>query len=276
MVVHTTMVEYPRKNRGWQQLLQRGIDSAAELSQVLAHKLGAVADPRAKLLRKRRWALRLGLVFAAGTLFWIGVTALLAVWNTPWWGLLITGILAGVSAFPATLLLLRYRWLHGEPLPPARSVRWLPPRGSAAFGPMSKLASAERGLFSLLGVLERGQMLPADELAEVTAAANHTALALAATANDVVSMERAAGSAPQSRAHLTPTIASYSSQLHAGVRQYDDIVTAAAQLVSAANSGSSSQAPMTAQRYRHELVSATDRLAAWAQAFDELGGIRRA
>ncbi|MEZ0049472.1 hypothetical protein ABIA30_000462 [Mycobacterium sp. MAA66] len=273
--MNTPTAAYPRKDRGWQRLLQRGVDTAAELSDVLARKLGAVSDPRAKLLRKRRWALRFGLLFAGGTLLWIGVTALLAVWSTPWWALLITGIIAGVSAFPATLFFLRYRWLRGEPLPPERSVRWLPPRGSAAYGPMTTLSSAERGLFALLGVIGRGQMLPADELAEVTAAANHTARALAATANEVVAMERAASSAPQSRAHLTPTIGAYRTQLDVGVRQYNDIVTAAAQLVSAANSGSLSQAPMAAQRYRHELVSATDRLAGWAQAFDELGRLRQ-
>lgn len=276
MAVHTPMVESPQQNRGRHRLLQRGIDAAAEWSDVLARKLGAVADPRAKLLRKRRWALRLGLLFAVGTVFWIGVTALLAVWSTPWWALLITGIIAGVTAFPATLLLFRYRWLRREPLPPQRSVRWLPPRGSSAYGPMSTLASAERGLFALLGVIERGQLLPVDELAEVRASARHTASALSATAGDVVSMEQAGASAPQSRAHLAPTIASYSVQLDAGVRQYSEIVTAAAQLVSAANGGPRSQVPAVAQRYRYELVSATDRLAAWAQAFDELGGIRQA
>ena len=259
--------------KGWHRLLQRGVDTAAELSDVLARKLDAVADPRAKLLRKRRWALRLALLFVAATAFWAGVTALLAVWSTPWWALLITGIIAGVMAFPATLLVLRYRWLRGEPLPPERCVRSLPPRNSAAYGAMSTLASAERGLFSLLGVIERGRMLPADELAEVTAAANHTASALSATATEVVSMELAARSAPRSRVHLAPTIASYTAQLRDGVRQYNDIVTAAAQLVSAAEGGSNS--PSQAPMYRHQLVSVTDRLGGWAQAFDELGGVRR-
>lgn len=272
----TPMSDYSQQSRGWSRLLQRGVDTAAELSDVLAQKLGAAADPRAKLLRKRRWALRLGLLFAAGTLMWVGVTALLAVWSTPWWGLLITGIIAGVTAFPATLLLLRYRWLRGEPLPPERSVRRLPPRGSSAYAPMTTLASAERGLFSLLGVIERGRILPADELAEVTASANNTSRALAATANEVVSMERAAVSAPQSRVHLAPTIASYSTQLQAGVHQYNEIVTAAAQLVTAANSGPRGNTPMATQHYRHQLVSATDRLAGWAQAFDELGRLRQA
>jgi len=37
-----------------------------------------------------------------------------------------------------------------------------------------------------------------------------------------------------------------------------------------------STSPMAAQRYRHELAGATDRLTGWAQAFGELGQLRRA
>ena len=40
--------------------LQRGIDAVSEYADVAAAKLGAVSDPRARLLRKRRWALRFG------------------------------------------------------------------------------------------------------------------------------------------------------------------------------------------------------------------------
>jgi hypothetical protein len=130
-------------------------------------------------------------------------------------------------------------------------------------------------LFSLLGVMERGRMLPADELRELTAAANQTAATMAATANEVMSMERAISSAPQSRSHLAPTITAFTTQLDHGARQYNEMVTAAAQLVSAANTGSMSSSPMS-QRYRDELVNATDRLMGWAQAFDELGHLRRA
>lgn len=75
---------------------------------------------------------------------------------------------------------------------------------------------------------------------------------------------------------LAPTIKAYTAQLDAGVRQYSDIATAAAQLVSAANSGAGSARSMSEQRYRGELVAATDRLSAWAQAFDELGRLRQA
>jgi len=229
-------------------------------------------------MRKRRWALRLGWFFTVSCVFWVGVTALLASWSTPVWALFIPAPIAVGAAFLATLAFLRYRWLKASPLPPQRSraTRRLPPWGSAARRPMAALAASERGLFSLLGVMERGRMLPADELRELTAAANQTAATMASTANDVVSMERAVSSAPQSRAHLAPTIAAFTTQLDHGARQYNEMVTAAAQLVSAANTGSMSSSPMSQQRYRDELVNATDRLQGWAQAFDELGHLRRA
>ena len=60
-----------------------------------------------------------------------------------------------------------------------------------------------------------------------------------------------------------------------GVRQYNEMVTAAAQLVSSANGDTSPSSPVSRQRYRDELVGATDRLIGWAQAFDELGGLPR-
>jgi hypothetical protein len=262
----------------WRTLVQRGVDTAAEWSDVLAEKLNAAADPRAKLMRKRRWALRLGLFFTVSCVFWVGVTALLASWSTPVWALFIPAPIAAGAAFLATLSFLRYRWLKGSPLPPQRSrtARRLPPWGSAARQPMAALAASERGMFSLLGVMERGRMLPADELRELTAAANQTAATMSATANEVVSMERAISSAPQSRSHLAPTITAFTTQLDHGARQYNEMVTAAAQLVSAANTGSMSSSPMSQQRYRDELVNATDRLLGWAQAFDELGHLRRA
>lgn len=262
----------------WRSLVQRGVDTAAEWSDVLAAKLNAAADPRAKLLRKRRWALRLTVFFTVSCVFWIGVTGLVAAWDTPAWALLIPSPIAVGAAFLATLAFLRYRWLRREPLPPPRSraTRWLPPWGSAARQPMAALVASERGLFSLLGVMECGRMLPADELRELTAAANQTAVTMAATANEVVLMERAIRSAPQSGAHLAPTIAAFTAQLDHGARQYNEMVGAAAQLVSAANARPASSSPMWQQRYRDELSHATDRLLGWAQAFDELGHVRGA
>jgi hypothetical protein len=141
---------------------------------------------------------------------------------------------------------------------------------------MAALAASERGFFSLLGVMERGRMLPPGELRELTAAANQTAATMAATANEVVSMERAISSSPHSRAHLTPTIAAFTTQLDHGARQYHEMVDAAARLVSAANAGPMSSSPMAQQHYRDALTNATDRLVGWAQAFDELGRLRGA
>jgi hypothetical protein len=266
------------RSQAWHALVQRGVDTAAEYSDVLADKLNAVADPRSKLLRKRRWALRLGVFFMVSALFWVVVTAVLASWSVPAWALLIPTPIAAGAAFLGTLCLLRYRWLRGEPLPPQRSrnSRRLPPWGSAARRPMAALVAAERGLYSLLGVIERGRMLPAEELHELREAANHSAATMAATANEVVSMERAMSSAPQARAHLAPTVAAFTTQMDQGVRQYHEMVTAAAQLVAAANSGPMSSSPFSARRHRDELVNATDRLNGWAQAFDELGRLRRA
>jgi hypothetical protein len=137
---------------------------------------------------------------------------------------------------------------------------------------MSALGASERGFFSLVGVIERGAMLPADEIHDLTAAASRTSAAMAATAAEVVSMERAAHYSESSRLYLVPTINAFTAQLSAGVRQYNEMVTAAAQLVSSAN-GDTGLAGQ--QRYRAELVEATDRLLGWAQAFDELGGLPR-
>jgi hypothetical protein len=266
----------------WRSLAQRGIDTAAELSDVLAQKLNSAADRRAKQLRKRKWALGLTLFFTVSCLIWVGVTVLLASWSTPAWALFIPAPIAVGAAFLATLSFLRYRWLRGEPLPPqrSRSTRRLPPWGSAARQPMAALAASERGLFSLISVMERGKMLPAGELRELVAVANRSAATMAATAGEVVSMERAIANAPGSRTHLSPTIGAFTAQLDSGARQYNDMVTAAAQLVSAASRpdgvGPMSSSPMSQQRYRDELVNATDRLTGWAQAFDELGQLRRA
>lgn len=264
-------------------LLQRAVDRASEVADILADKLGAIADPRARMLRKRRWALRLGLFFGVTCGFWMLVTAVLASWSTPVWVLLITGSVAAGAAAPATLLLLRYRWLRSTPLPTVRpaAARRLPPPGSAARPAMYALGASERGMLSLLGVLERGRLLPDGEIAELTSAVNRAASTMAATAAEVVSMERAVQHSAQSREYLVPTINAFTAQLSAGVRQYNEMVTAAAQLVASANDGSAmstgdpANSPMSQLRYREELCGATDRMLGWAAAFDELAQLPR-
>lgn len=274
------MAVQPGQRGHWRVLfqrgLQRGIDTAAEVSDLVAQKISAATDRRARLLRRRRRALRWGLIFGAGCVFWAVLTVVLAAWG--WFTLLlqITGAIAVVLSIPATMLLMRYRWLRSEPLPTPRpgNVRRLPPPGSAARPAMYALGASERGFFSLLGVIERGDMLPTDEIRDLTAAANQTSAAMANTAAEVVSMERAAQHASSARSYLVPTINAFTAQLSAGVRQYNEMVTAAAQLVSSANGGALPEGGLH-QRYRAELVGATDRLVGWAQAFDELGGSPR-
>lgn len=257
------------QRHGW---VQRGIDRISEAVDIVATRLNMFADPRARLLRKRRWALRASLFFGVSSLFWVLVTALLASWSTPVWVLLITGLIAAGAAGPATLLLLRYRWLRSVPMPAPRpgTGRRLPPPGSAARSAMSALGASERGLFSLLGVLERGRLLPVDEIADLTAAANRSAAAMAATAAEVAAMERTMQLSAGSDAYLAPTINAFTAQLTAGVRQYNEMVTAAAQLVASANAGSASSSSIAQLRYRDELTGATDRLMGWAGAFEEL------
>ncbi|HEX7322207.1 MAG TPA: hypothetical protein VF299_04630, partial [Mycobacterium sp.] len=62
--------------------------------------------------------------------------------------------------------------------------------------------------------------------------------------------------------------------------QYNEMVTAAAQLVAAANggvavTGSTSNSRAAREQHRDELTFATDRLLGWAQVFDELDALRR-
>ena len=185
--------------------------------------------------------------------------------------MIIPGAFAVGAAWLATLLGLRWRWLRKEPMPAPRPgvVRRLPPFGSAARAQMVTLAAAERGMFSLLGVMERGELLPRSEIHEVTGAANRRPPRCRRPRGHRVDGEGDAGHPSSSRASLIPTINPFAAQLDHGVRQYHEMVNAAAQLVSTSSS------PMSRQQYRNELVDATDRLLGWAQAFDELNGPRR-
>jgi hypothetical protein len=265
------------RSAAWRTLLLRGLDTASDVSELVVQKISAATDPRERQLRRRRRSLRWGLIFTAGCVFWGAVTAILAAWG--WFALLleITGGVAVVEAMIATLLLIRYRWLKADPLPAPRttSIRRLPPPSSAARPAMYALGASERGFVSLLGVIERGNMLPDTEIRELSVAAKQSSAAMAATAAEVVSMERAAHGTPQSRTYLAPTINAFTAQLSAGVRQYNEMVTAAAQLVSSANADVGAALMASRQRYRDELAGATDRLLGWSQAFDELGGLPR-
>ena len=47
----------------YRSLWQRSVDTASEYADLAAHRIRRAADPRARLLRKRRWAARLSLFF---------------------------------------------------------------------------------------------------------------------------------------------------------------------------------------------------------------------
>ncbi|WP_457072832.1 phage shock envelope stress response protein PspM [Mycobacteroides abscessus] len=257
---------------GWEQLLRRLATNVNDLGEELAARMRAMSDKREKLLRKRlrakRWSIRWALACVAGLL----ATTVLATTGAPPWLLIIPALLTAGCAIPATYLLVRYRYLKAEPLPPRPGVeRRLPPYGSSARPPMAALDAAERSLFSLLGVVERGSMIPESEGRQVLSAANRAAYVMAATAKEVVSMERAAAETPHTREYLQPTIKAFTAQLDTGVRQYNELVTAAAQLVSAGNGGAVVASPMSRGALFDDLVSATDRLTGWAGALDELG-----
>src|SRR6202012_3900596 len=124
------------------------------------------------------------LIFSAGCVFWGVVTAILAAWG--WFALLleITGGVAVVPGMAAPLLLIGHRGMKADPPPAQRptNIRRLPPPSSAARPAMYALGASERGFFSLVGVMERGNMLPDTEISDLTAAARKSSAAMAATA----------------------------------------------------------------------------------------------
>jgi len=84
-------------------VFQHGFDTVVDLTGLVAGRISAAADPRARQLRRRRRALRWAWIFTAGSAFWALVTAILAAWG--WFALLlqITGAIAVIEVIPATL-----------------------------------------------------------------------------------------------------------------------------------------------------------------------------
>ena len=115
-------------------------------------------------LRRRRRALRWGLFFSVGCVFWGAVTAICwrrgagsrCCWRSP--------ADRGRRGDDRDTVAAPLPLAEAEPLPAQRpaNIRRLPPPGSAARPAMYALGASERGFFSLLGVMERGNMLPDD------------------------------------------------------------------------------------------------------------------
>ena len=168
---------------GWRTWCSVASTPPPSSSDVVAQKLGAAADPRAKLLRKRRWALRAGWFFTFSSAFWVGVTVLLASWSHPRVGAAdpVADRCGGCISRHAVVATLPLAQGHaaaaGTHCQTATAVGIGGPRS-----PWRRWRRPSGDWFSLLGVMERGQMLPDDELREVASAANQTAATMTATA----------------------------------------------------------------------------------------------
>src|ERR1700733_1615808 len=69
------MAVQPGRSSAWRTLLLRGLDTASDLSELVIQKISAATDPRERQLRRRRRALRWGLIFSAGGVGLVRATA---------------------------------------------------------------------------------------------------------------------------------------------------------------------------------------------------------
>ncbi|MHA6805205.1 phage shock envelope stress response protein PspM [Salinifilum ghardaiensis] len=260
--------------RGKRELVEWGFSTATRVGQeVLPEVRKRVArwrDPRARLLRKRRWAKRTatggGLatgVFGAGA---VGsgmadfVPALLQYSAATGFGGL--AVLSGAGAVGAGL---RYRRLKREPLPEAAPEPVeLPPSDSAAREPMRRLRDAEQSLHQALERL-RGAAVVSDSVAvtEARGTADATARELRHGADRLVAVEAAREHVPdEQRAQLDEDVRRLRGELDEGVEEYGKLVAAAGRAVAASD----------APEQRDLLQDATDRLAGLAAGLREVLG----
>lgn len=221
-------------------------------------------DPRERALRRRAAVRHVSIGFGAST-GTLGVsTAVMAAGGVPDILVAAGGGLTALVAVPTVVALVRLRALRRTPLPAPRPGPVAPPpRGSAAWEPVTRLNSAERGLRELLGVLERDPAVPSSEVHEARAAAQQAAAALRTGAADLAALERARDSSTAAAAELGPLVRSGVARLDAGVAQYDGLVASAARAV-AARSGPA--------RHGESLTAAVDRVDALTAALTELAG----
>jgi len=163
---------------------------------------------------------------------------------------------------------LKLRELKRTPLPVASAPPPLPPAGSAARGPMERLAECEASLSELLRQLSVPSSVgtaPVSELsvADARQTATEAAAALRGLAARIQAIERGRNSAPaREQAALDAAVGKLREQLDDGLEGYRGLVAAAGHTVAASSDGlvTSKQA----------LTDATDRLAGLAMALREL------
>lgn len=229
------------------------------------------ADPRERELRKRRRmrrnSVRLG---AASGVTAVGAIGLAAV-SAPVWSVVVVGGGTAVLVANSALTARRYLRLKQRPLPPAAFIKKpLPPLGSAARTPVSRLVKSERALYELMTALSRTRRLPPEELADTVLAAEGSAAALHALAADIIAMEEAASAASKFGRDLVRTVTLSVRQLNDGVLEYERVVAAAAHVLAVTDASSA----ITVPGAQAELRAAADRLDGWAEAFAELAPAR--
>jgi predicted component of type VI protein secretion system len=236
------------------------------VAEQVRRKVAEWRDPRARLLRRRRRAMRATGAWATVTAALAGGCGLeIAVAHSPVAAVVLGGFAAGAGVVGVRSGTRTYR-LHRMPLPePPRPPAALPPRESAAREPMERLAAAEATLEELLRQLSRpiGGVLqvPAESVVQARATAAEGAAALREAAEQLRAVERAREHAPPlERGPLLDGIRRLRGQLDEGVDGYGGLVAAAARALAA-----SSQAMP-----RRALADATDHLAGLAVALREL------
>jgi hypothetical protein len=224
-------------------------------------------DPRRRLLRRRRAARRaaVGLGSATGVLT-VGTVALASTDANA----LLTAGSAGMTAMvavPTVAVALRLRRLVRLPLPAPRPQVVLPPAGSAARGPLRRLAAAESSLQELVGLLAGDVFVPSSEVQEAAAAAASAAAALRREAAELGALERARDSSALASAELASVVREAAARLSAGVGEYEMVVAAAARALATASS--------TGHAHDSGLGDAVDRIDALTAALSELAGLHK-
>jgi hypothetical protein len=237
-----------------------------------------VERQRRRIERKRLWASRWALAWAIVCLFLVvfvalGMSGMVGEGPDP---TMIAGGVASVAASGALsirstrrmVLLKRARdefdrqhrpTVLTAPRPP------MPPKGSAAYQPMQRLAEAEGALTQLVRQLAGTEGTPASVPLESVAHAEQTgaeaAQALRAVAAQLSAVELARDHAPpMERGPLIEGVRRLREQLDEGLNGYRSLVAAAGRVVAASSSAGPKQ----------ELADATDHLAGLAVALREL------
>jgi hypothetical protein len=141
----------------------------------------------------------------------------------------------------------------------------LPPKRSAAYEPMQRLAEAENALGQVLAQLSGSagmpSSIPIDSVAQAQVTSTEAATALRAVSAQLVAVELARDHAPPlERGPLVEGVSRLREQLDEGLDGYRSLVAAAGRVVAA----SSAPGP------KQELTDATDHLAGLAVALREL------